>query len=121
MARSGAAPRSLPDTLRATVDEAAFEAVVSQLRETTEGTKIDRPIKATERLAKAVGLSDEEQELVLGNLVRDGDLSRWGALNAVTYASHQVKSFDRGVELEELGWQIANLPTREWDRIAVAA
>ena len=109
------------DTLRATIDETAFEAVVAQLRDTTEGTVIDRPIKATERLAKAVGLSEEEQEFVLGNLVRDGDLSRWGALNAVTYASHQVKSFDRGVELEELGWQIANLPTREWDRIAVAA
>lgn len=109
------------DTLRAAVDEAAFEAVVSQLRETTEGTQIDRPVKATERLAKTVGLTDEEQELVLGNLVRDGDLSRWGALNAVTYASHQVKDFDRGVELEEKGWQIANLSRREWDRIAVAA
>ena len=58
---------------------------------------------------------------MLGNLIRDQDLSRWGALNAVTYASHQVDSFDRGVELEALGWQIANMPTRDWDRIAVAA
>ena len=109
------------DTLRASIDEAAFEAVVSQLRETTEGTPIVRPLKATERLAKAVGLTEEEQELVLGNLIRDRDMSQWGALNAVTYASHQVKNFDRGVELEEIGWKIANMPAREWDRIAVAA
>ena len=58
---------------------------------------------------------------MLLNLVLGGDMSRWGALNAVTAAAHQVETFDRGVELEEIGWDIANLPSREWERIAVAA
>ena len=109
------------DTLRASLDEAAFEETVEKLRGTTEGTRIESAPQATKRLAKTVGLSDEEQETVLTNLVREGDLTRWGMLNAVTATAATVENFDRGVELEETGWSIANLSRRDWDRIAVAA
>ena len=109
------------DTLRASLDEAAFEAAVATLRETTEGEKITSPIAATKRLAKSYSLSDEEHEAVLLNLSREGDFTRWGMLNAVTAAAHTVENFDRGVELEEMGWNIANLSRRDWERIAVAA
>jgi len=109
------------DTLRASLDEATFEEAVSKLRETTEGEKIVAPIKATERLAKSFSLSDEEQETVLLNLSLGADMTRWGMLNAVTATAASVDSFDRGVELEEMGWNIANLSNRDWERIAVAA
>jgi len=109
------------DTLRASLDEAAFEETVEKLRGTTEGEMIQSAPQATKRLAKTFSLSDEEQETVLTNLVREGDLSRWGMLNAVTATAATVDSFDRGVELEEAGWSIANLSRRDWDRIAVAA
>jgi hypothetical protein len=109
------------DTLRASLDEAAFESVVATLRETTEGEKITSPIAATKRLASTLSLSDEEHEAVLLNLANGGDMSRWGALNAVTATAHAVKSFDRGVELEEMGWALAEMPRRDWERIAVAA
>jgi hypothetical protein len=109
------------DTLRASLDEAAFEETVEKLRGTTEGATIESAPQATKRLAKTVGLSDEESDTVLTNLVREGDLTRWGMLNAVTATAHSVDSFDRGVELEEAGWSIANLSRRDWDRIAVAA
>jgi hypothetical protein len=109
------------DTLRASLDEAAFESAVETMREATEGIKVQSPIAATKRLAKSYSLSDEEQEAVLLNLATGGDFSRWGMLNAVTAAAHKVESFDRVVELEELGWDIANLTRPEWERIAVAA
>ena len=109
------------DTLRASIDEAAFESVIATLREATEGEKITSPIAATKRLASTFSLSDEEHEAVLLNLANGGDMSRWGALNAVTATAHTVKSFDRGVELEEMGWTIAELSRRDWDKIAVAA
>ena len=109
------------DTLRASLDEAAFEQAVEVLRGTTEGPTIQSAPQATKRLAKTFSLSDEEQENVLTNLVREGDLTRWGMLNAVTATAHSVENFDRGVELEETGWAIANLSRRDWDRIAVAA
>jgi hypothetical protein len=109
------------DTLRASLDEAAFQSVVDTLRESTEGEKITSPIAASKRLASTFSLSDEEHEAVLLNLANGGDMSRWGALNAVTATAHTVKSFDRGVELEEAGWALAEMPRRDWERIAVAA
>jgi hypothetical protein len=109
------------DTLRASIDESAFDAAIDTLRATTEGEKIVSPIQATKRLANTFSLSEEETETVLLNLSVGGDMTRWGALNAVTATAHSVESFDRGVELEEIGWNIANLPLRDWEKIAVAA
>jgi uncharacterized protein DUF932 len=109
------------DELRNAISETEFERVVAVLRDSTDGAAITAPIAATERLAKTFDLSDGEKEAVLTKLAAGGDFSKWGALNAVTAAAQTVESFDRRVEMEEIGWDIANLPNREWERIAVAA
>jgi hypothetical protein len=108
------------DVLRASISEVEFEKVVATLRETTDGEQITAPIAATERLAKAYSLSDGEKEAVLLSLAANGDFSRWGALNAVTATAQSSDSFDRRVELEEIGWSIADLAPKEWSRIAVS-
>ena len=109
------------DELRASISEERFEEVVATLRGATEGSHIVAPIKATETLAKTFDLTDGEKDAVLLNLASGGDMSKWGALNAVTAAAKSSESFDRRVEMEEIGWKVAELSTREWDRIAVAA
>jgi hypothetical protein len=109
------------DELRASIDVTRFNEAMEVLTGTTEGAVIEAPIKATERLAKAFSLSETEQEAVLTQLASGGDFSRWGALNAVTAAAKTVPSFDRQVELEEMGWTLASLPEREWAKLAVAA
>jgi len=109
------------DVLRASISEVEFEKVISVLRNTTDGERITAPIAATERLAKAYSLSDGEKEAVLLSLAQGGDFSRWGALNAVTATAQTLSDFDRRVELEEIGWSIADLTPKEWSRIAVSA
>jgi Domain of unknown function (DUF932) len=109
------------DELRAALDETRFQEVLASLRETTDGAVITAPIAATERLAKQLSLSDGEKEAVLTQLASNGDFTRWGALNAVTAAAKSSESFDRQVELEELGWSMAEMSEREWGRIAVPA
>jgi hypothetical protein len=106
------------DMLRASISETEFEKVVETLRETTDGTPITAPIAATERLAKTYSLSDGEKEVVLTKLAGSGDFTRWGALNAITAAAQTVESFDRRVEMEEMGWDLANASRKEWERIA---
>jgi len=109
------------DELRASISEERFRTVLNTLRETTDGETISAPIAATERLAKTLALSDGEKEAVLLELASGGDMTRWGALNAVTAAAKGVESFDRRVEMEELGWSMAEMSEKEWSRIAVAA
>jgi len=106
------------DVLKASLSEAAFESVVASLKETTEGAEIERPLKATERLGKTLELTEFEQESVLTALTLGGDMSRWGALNAITAAAKQTDTFDRQVEMEEMGWKVAAMSEREWERIA---
>jgi hypothetical protein len=109
------------DELKAACNQESFDAVLATLRNATDGAIITAPIAATERLAKTFELSDGEKEAVLTQLASNGDFTRWGALNAITAAAKNVDSFDRRVELEELGWTVAEMTSREWDKIAVAA
>jgi hypothetical protein len=108
------------DTLRHVCSESAFETVVAQLRDAATSTEIVSPIAATEVLAQSVGLSKDEQENVLLSLVGEGDLSRWGALNAITDAAKQAESFDRQAEMEAIGWDVANMPASAWEKVALA-
>jgi hypothetical protein len=108
------------DTVKSVLQEVRFEEIVAQLAETVHGEKIQAPVAATETLQQKFGLTDAEREAVLVNLVGEGDLSRWGMLNAVTATAKGVESFDRQAEMESMGWEIAQLPEREWARIAVA-
>jgi hypothetical protein len=108
------------DTLRATISETRFEEIVSQLRETQEGAKIEKPLTATETLQQRFSLSDAEREHLLTNLIAGQDLSRWGALNAMTAAAKSTDTFDRQVEMEGYGWAMATMPVKEWESVALA-
>lgn len=108
------------DMLRAAVSETRFEAVIEKLREAANSDTIARPLRATEVLQQQMSLTDDEREAVLTHLVTGGDLSLWGALNAVTATAKQAESFERQAELEAAGWQMANMSARDWERVAVA-
>lgn len=82
------------------------------------------PVAATKVLANEFSLTEAEQEAVMLALVKGdslgSDFSKWGALNAVTAVAKTAESFDRQADLEGIGWQIAQLPEAQWDRIALA-
>ena len=108
------------DTLRATISETRFDEIVEQLRETTGGEQIRRVVEATQVMQKTFSFSDEEKNNVLMHLAAGGDLSRWGALNAVTAAAKSAPEVDRQVEMEGIGWEIANLTPKAWEAVALA-
>jgi len=109
------------DMLKAAISETRFEEVIEQLRATTEGREIVNVPKATEVLQSRFSLSEDEKDILLTKIAAGGDLSRWGALNGITAMAKTVESFDRQAELEEAGWELAQVPAREWDQIALAA
>ena len=109
------------DVVRGALDHAIFGDTVQNMRDAKEGKQIDDPVKGAERLAKAVGLTEGEQNSVLTHLIQGGDLSRYGTLNAVTRAAQDVESYDRSTELEQVGGRILTLKSSEWTKIAEAA
>lgn len=109
------------DTLRATCSETAFNDVCDRLTGAALSSQIEHPVAATKVLANEFSLTEGEQEAVMLSLVKGGDFSKWGALNAVTAVAQTVESFDRQADLEGIGWQIAQLPEAQWAKVAVAA
>lgn len=47
------------------------------------------------------------------HLINDGDLSHYGLTNAITRAAQDATSYDRAVELEEVGGVFLHMPERQ--------
>jgi hypothetical protein len=108
----------LRDVIRATADETIFNQVLTQMRDAAAAEPMEKPIQAMEKLSKTFGLSDGEHEGALQHLLSDGDLSLWGAVNAVTRLSQDVESYERATELEEMGGEILAMSNSAWRSIA---
>lgn len=125
---SGRAQRMEDDAIMEKAAEAVEWAVSDQtaavlldrVENATGGDRIADPTLASERLASRYDLTDGTRESVLWHLARGGDLSRWGAANAITRASQDVESYDAASDLESIGGQLLDLSARDWAAIAAA-
>lgn len=106
------------DAIAAALSDTTFGVIVAQLREAATGERMADPVRATELLAKRYDLTDTEHGSVMRFLAEGGDLSRWGAINAVTAAAKLAPTYERLVEMETIGGELAVLPEREWAAVA---
>jgi hypothetical protein len=112
----------LRDVLTAEVNKAKFELVVKEFAAAKDSSPLENPIKAMEELAPRVGLTEGESQSVLQHLLRDGDLTKFGAMNAITRAAQDVESYDRSTDLEALAADmVMRMPAKDWDKIAATA
>lgn len=108
------------DAITAALTEASFETIVAQLRETVTGERIQDPVKITELLTQRFSMNETEGARLLRYLASGGDMSRWGAVNAITAAAKDADTFDRQAEIETAGGQLVSLPERDWAALAAA-
>lgn len=108
------------DTVRAAVTETTFNRLLDNLRDAAGSEPIERPTEGIRELAKRFSFTEGEQEDVLGFLVRGGDLSKYGTLNAVTSYSQTVDDYDIATNFEKIGGAILALDNSEWLTIARA-
>jgi hypothetical protein len=108
------------DTVRHSLDEAAFRANVKRMQDLTEGKLTGDPNRAVEFLAAKVGANETERGGILRALIEGGDLSAWGLLNAVTAQAHTAETYDRSMDFVAAGGMLLNLPVTEWRTILAA-
>lgn len=112
----------LEDTITSAA-ETSFKALVKKMR-AAAGTEVaERPVQAVKKLAKSasLGITDEEAEKVLENLLRNGDFTQWGMVNAVTGVANEHPDYERATEFEKLGGEVLELRRDDWKAIAEAA
>jgi hypothetical protein len=106
------------DTLDVMADPERFENALALMRGTTE-EEIEHPMEAVQVLGRRVGLTQDERTAVEGNLVRGGDSSLWGLVNALTATARDISSFDRRAELEDQAGRV--LTTARYQRELIEA
>jgi hypothetical protein len=110
------------DTVKAAVDDTKFRVIVQEFAAAKDTPEMEKPIKAMEELGQRVGLTEGEGQSVLQHLLREGDLTKFGAVNAITRAAQDVDSHDRSTELEELAASdVLRMPAKDWEAVASAA
>lgn len=106
------------DVIKAAADETKFKAIAISMRELTETEPMADPVGAVERLGKRLAITEGEQKGLLSHLVQGGDLTAYGALNAVTRLAQDAEDFDRRIELEKAGGQLLGVTEKDWAAIA---
>lgn len=93
------------DLMKHTLSKEKFDAIVSRLGKTAEA-ELDKPMESVEVLETRFGWTEPEKDSVLNHLIKGGDLTQYGLLNAVTRTAQDLGSYDRAVEFEKMGGEI---------------
>lgn len=109
------------DTVKASVSEVAFAQLVDKIRAAQDEPIQTSPLKAVEAMTRRFTFSETERESVLTHLIKGGDLSRWGMVEAITAASQDLPDYDRATEFERIGGVVLELPQSEWKVLAKKA
>jgi len=101
------------DVVKSTIDISKFENIVNSYAEKAK-IEVATPARAIEVTSNLFNLSADEGNTMLRHLCEGGDYSQWGIANSVTRMAHDQESYDRAVELEEVGGHVMELSQRVW-------
>lgn len=104
----------LQDVERAALDESRYPLIIDKLQQAAGAPITGHVQDVVELTSKTFGFSQTEQENILDQLIRGGDMTLYGLSNAVTRASQDVESYDRATELESIGWRVATMEPSQW-------
>lgn len=106
------------DVIAAHVGSETFTAIVDRWKRAKEEKITGDVVKVVEVTAKRYGLADSERTSVLQHLIKGGDLSAYGLMNAITRTAEDAETYDRSTDLERMGPTILELSPREWTTLA---
>lgn len=101
------------DAVKQMVSRDNLQALVDRMRAANGRPITGAPDAAVRELGKSFSLTEDEQAAVMRHLINDGDLSHYGLTNAITRAAQDATSYDRAVELEEVGGVFLHMPERQ--------
>lgn len=106
------------DIIRGTFSQELFNGVVEQMKTANERDIKGKLDDVVEEVAHNYSLTEAEQDGILKHLIKGGNLTQWGLVNAITRTATDQESYDRATDLERLGGQVLELPKSEWEEIS---
>jgi len=108
------------DLVRSAFNLAKFDATVKKLGDASaDKIEATEAVEVIERVGRKFSFNEGERKGILGRLIQDADLSRYGLHAAVTrYSQEEVISYDRATEMERIGGDIIDMAANEWGKLA---
>lgn len=106
------------DVVNGAFNRDVFERIARRMQDSVEAEIVGDPVKVVEVVQRQFQLNDSERSGILTQLIKGGDLTQYGLLNAITRHSQDVKDYDRATELERMGGLVLELPKSDWQEIA---
>jgi hypothetical protein len=105
------------DVLNSSFDEEQFLAMIKQMEDATEkeipkGADIPAIVETT---VKDYNLPVGLKEDILDSFIREGDLTQYGLMNALTGTANTQSNYDISTQLEKVGGKIVELKPTEWE------
>jgi hypothetical protein len=108
---------TIRDTIEHILEGTLLDSVVGGMRAAMDNTIDGSPVAAVKELGKAYALTSAEGDMIMQHLIRGGDLSQYGLVNAVTAASQSMSiDYDRATEFEAIGGKLLELNSKEWEK-----
>jgi hypothetical protein len=110
------------DVVKGILSDLTLEKIAQRMRDATEQkldvTKITEIVEVT---ATKFGYNDTTKGGILANLIKGGDFTRYGLMNAVTRQAQDEADYQMATQLEMDGGKIIELARTDWQTIAEAA
>lgn len=103
----------LRDILKDATSEISFQKQIEKFK-VAAGDIITKPETVVKNVTKHFNMNESLSELILGNMVQDGNLNRWSLANGITALAHDMDA-DKAYEVERIGNQVIELNPSEWE------
>jgi hypothetical protein len=107
----------LRDVIDHSLTHAAIQDTVKEFQ-IAAGDEIDNITKTVENVTKRYQLGERDRDKLIGGVIRDDNINRYGLANSITALAHEIEDPDRQYEVEKIGGQIIELSPSEWHEIA---
>lgn len=109
----------LRDVFKAMFDRARFEAYIRKVGSTTQDIfDVERMDKVIDLTVRELDLPEPSKQGILTALIKGGDFSRYGLMNAITFMAHEEEDAEQAIAFERAGGQVVELAAGKWKRIS---
>jgi hypothetical protein len=109
------------DTVRGVLTREVLEKLTDKLRAATEQKIEGQLLNVIELTAQRFGYAEGTKLGILEHLIKGGDFTRYGLMNAVTRQSQDEADYETATRMEADGSRILELPQTDWAALAEAA
>jgi hypothetical protein len=106
----------LRDVMASAFEQSFLDEQVERMRGAVKDA-ISKPVATIENVTRRFALPAESQELILADMMREGQVNRYSLMNGITALAKLVDNADLAYEYERIGNDVLTLTPSQWEEV----